>query len=118
MRAAIRLRFPMSWGGLIGQTLKLTTEYDVQVEDQLRTYMLNGTDPEEFGNPYFPKHPFAEIELLQAALQPFAAIPLWRDTYPDAKHDELAVRQMQGLIQVKHIRAARLVLGQAAETKK
>lgn len=47
MRNAVRRQFPMSYGGRIGETLKLTKEYDSQVEDRLRTYMLNGTEPEE-----------------------------------------------------------------------
>lgn len=48
MRNAIRRQFPLV---LIGTTLggptTLTFEYDAQVEDRLRTYMLNGTDPDE-----------------------------------------------------------------------
>lgn len=31
----------------------------------------------------------AEIRKLRDALRPFAAIPLWRDTYPDADHDRI-----------------------------
>jgi hypothetical protein len=49
-----------------------------------------------------------EIEELRAALKPFAEIPLWRDVYPDAKHDELTAQQVRGYIQVEHVRAARV----------
>jgi hypothetical protein len=51
MRAAIRRRFPMKYSGAIGVPMKLTDEYDTQVEDQLRTYMLNGTEPDELDPP-------------------------------------------------------------------
>lgn len=47
MRNAVRRQFPMSWGGLIGMPMTLSTEYDAQVEDRLRTFMLNGTEPDE-----------------------------------------------------------------------
>lgn len=47
MRMAVRHQFPMAWSGSIGFPMKLTDEYDGQVEDRLRTYMLNGTDPDE-----------------------------------------------------------------------
>jgi hypothetical protein len=55
----------------------------------------------------------AKIAELSAALEPFASIGLWRDAYPDAKHDELTSRQMQGFIKVEHVRAARKALGVA-----
>jgi hypothetical protein len=50
MRATIRHRFPMVFEPRAegpSNTLFLTNRYDAQVEDQLRTFMLNGTDPEE-----------------------------------------------------------------------
>jgi hypothetical protein len=47
------------------------------------------------------------IEKLKEALKPFAAIPLWRDTYPDARLDSLAAYQMMGYVKVADVRAAR-----------
>jgi hypothetical protein len=49
----------------------------------------------------------ATVERLRAALKPFAAIGLWRDTYPDAKFD----RVMTCPCMVKQIKAARAALG-------
>lgn len=51
MRKTIRHQFPMIYrtppgSGGNGPAL-LTDEYDSQVEDRLRTYMLNGTEPDE-----------------------------------------------------------------------
>jgi hypothetical protein len=47
MRKAIRHQFPLSYGGAVGEPLRLETKYDAHVEDRLRTYMMNGTDPDE-----------------------------------------------------------------------
>ena|SRR3990167_2608100 len=44
---------------------------------------------------------------LRAALKPFAGIPLWRDTYPDAKHDSIGIVTP---ITVEMILAARVIL--------
>lgn len=52
----------------------------------------------------------AENEKLREALKPFAAIPLWRDQYPDAKRDELGAQQMRGFVRVEDVRAARAAL--------
>lgn len=55
MRLTIRQRFPMMYctkPGFGGSgPMVLTDEYDGQVEDQLRTYMLNGTEPHELEPP-------------------------------------------------------------------
>ncbi len=47
---------------------------------------------------------------VRAALEPFAKISLWRDTYPDAKDDTLTARQLEGYINVEDVRRARSVL--------
>ena len=60
-----------------------------------------------------PKN-FAEIKLLRAALAPLAAIPLWRDAYPDASKDQTL--QTIGCITVDDVRAARAALGQMGPT--
>lgn len=57
----------------------------------------------------------ARIQELEGALQPLAEIPLWRDTYPDAKDDTLVQRQLQGYVTVASIRTARAAL--AGETR-
>lgn len=44
---------------------------------------------------------------LRAALKPFAKIPLWRDFYPDAKHDSIMIH---GIVRIEHVRAARVAL--------
>ena|SRR3990167_3538030 len=49
-----------------------------------------------------------DIERLRAALKPIADIPLWRDTYPDAKYDSVA---LVNPITVGIVLAARASLG-------
>lgn len=51
-----------------------------------------------------------KIKLLREALQPLAKIPLWRDSYPDAKSDELTAQQMGGFINAEDVRRAHAAL--------
>ena len=55
------------------------------------------------------------LQELEAALKPLADIPLWRDTYPDAKWDDVFYG---GRLTVEHVRAARAALEQSARQEK
>lgn len=54
------------------------------------------------------------LERCRKALEPFAEIPLWRDTYPDARSDCL-FGEISVLVSVEQVREARATLNDLQE---